>query len=130
MTDDLTFITNEENQCLSDRFVTLIKDTRFFDCLVGYFYTSGFRSLYKSLEATEKIRILIGISTNKKTFDLIQQAKMDHYLSHREIKEIFTAEVVEEMETSKDTFEVREGVQKFIEWLKSGKLEIARALWL
>ena len=130
MTDDLTFITNEENQCLSDRFVTLIKDTRFFDCLVGYFYTSGFRSLYKSLEATEKIRILIGISTNKKTFDLIQQAKMDHYLSHREIKEIFTAEVVEEMETSKDTFEVQEGVQKFIEWLKSGKLEIARALWL
>jgi hypothetical protein len=49
MTDDLTFITNEENQCISDRFVTLIKDTRFFDCLVGYFYTRGFSSLYKYL---------------------------------------------------------------------------------
>ena len=106
MTDDLTFITNEGNQCLRDRFVTLIKDTRFFDCLVGYFYTSGFSSLYKSLEGTEKIRILIGISTNKKTFDLIQQAKIDQYLSHKEIKEIFTDEVVEEMETCKDSFEV------------------------
>lgn len=92
MTDDLTFITNEENQCLRDRFVTLIKDTRFFDCLVGYFYTSGFSSLYKSLEGTEKIRILIGISTNKKTFDLIQQSKMDQFFSHRDIKEIFTAQ--------------------------------------
>jgi len=76
------------------------------------------------LETTEKIRILIGISTNKKTFDLIQQSKMDQFLSHREIKEIFTMEVLEEMENSKDTFEVEDGVQKFIEWLKSGKLEI------
>lgn len=39
---DLTFITNEKGENLVDRFVTLIKDTRYFDCLVGYFYTSGF----------------------------------------------------------------------------------------
>lgn len=120
----MTFITNEENQCLRDRFVTLIKDTRFFDCLVGYFYTSAFSTLYKSLEETEKIRILIGISTNQKTFDLIQQAKVDQYLTQREIKEIFTNEVIEEMGNSKDSLQVQEGVQKFLEWLKSKKLEI------
>jgi len=37
---DLTFITNEENQKLLDRFRVLIKDTQFFDVLVGYFFTS------------------------------------------------------------------------------------------
>jgi len=61
---DLTFITNEKNQKLADRFRVLIKDTQFFDVLVGYFYTSGFYEIYKSLEKTEKIRILVGINTN------------------------------------------------------------------
>jgi hypothetical protein len=72
---DKTFITNEDGKSLKDRFVSLIKDTIYFDVLVGYFYTSGFKSIYKSLEPTEKIRILIGISTNKQTVDLINQAK-------------------------------------------------------
>ena len=36
MNSDLTFITNEKNQTLLDRFRVLIKDTRFFDVLVVY----------------------------------------------------------------------------------------------
>ena len=55
---DLAFITNEGQQNLKARFRVLMKDTKFFDCLVGYFYTSGFHAVYKSLENTEKIRIL------------------------------------------------------------------------
>ena len=82
MNSDLTFITNEENKNLSDRFEVLIKDTRLFDVLVGYFYTSGFHALYKSLEKTEKIRILIGISTNRQTYELIQNAKSNHQSIH------------------------------------------------
>ncbi len=69
MNSDLTFITNEKNQNLKERFEVLIKSTDFFDCLVGYFYSSGFYTIYKSLEKTEKIRILIGISTSRQTFD-------------------------------------------------------------
>lgn len=38
MTTDLSFITNENNQSLKDRFEVLIKDTSFFDYLIGYFY--------------------------------------------------------------------------------------------
>ena len=33
MTTDLSFITNEKNQSLKDRFEVLIKDTSFFDAL-------------------------------------------------------------------------------------------------
>jgi hypothetical protein len=36
MSTDLTFITNEENRNLLERFRVLIKDTRFFDYLVGF----------------------------------------------------------------------------------------------
>jgi len=72
---DLTFITNEEQQNLKARFRVLIKDTKLFDCLVGYFYSSGFHAIYQSLENTEKIRILIGINTSRQTFQLLENAK-------------------------------------------------------
>src|SRR5664279_5294775 len=87
---DLTFITNEEKNNLSDRFNVLIKSTKFFDALVGYFYTSGFHQIYESLENTEKIRILIGISTNKQIHDLLNTAKQEQQqsfqFSHAEAK--------------------------------------------
>lgn len=124
---DLTFLTNEDGNKLLNRFASLIKDTAFFDCLVGYFYTSGFHHLYKSLENTKKIRILIGISTDKQIYDLIQESKEKQQklnLSYKEAKEEFSEEVVNEMDSSKDSLEVEEGIRKFIEWLKSGKLEI------
>ena len=95
MNTDLTFITNEKDKNLSERFKVLIKDTKFFDVLVGYFYTSGFYAIYKSLENTEKLRILIGISTNRNTHNLIQ-------FSHAEAKEKFSDTLVEEMGVSED----------------------------
>ena len=44
MTSDLTFITNEQNQTLKDRFQVLIQDARFFDVLVGYFLQSDYNA--------------------------------------------------------------------------------------
>ena len=126
---DLTFITNDENSSLKERFQTLIKDTAFFDCLVGYFYTTGFHLLYKSLEKTEKIRILIGIGTGRETIELINQTRSEEEnssdeISFKEASEIFIENVKQEMENSEDKKEVEEGVKKFIEWIKTKKLEI------
>jgi hypothetical protein len=67
---DLMFITNEAGQSLRDRFAVLLgKDTRFFDCLVGYFFISGFYRIYPALENVEKIRILVGLQTDRKAYD-------------------------------------------------------------
>ncbi|HOT59045.1 MAG TPA: helicase-related protein [Spirochaetales bacterium] len=125
---DLTFITNEEQKNLKSRFQALIKDTRLFDCLVGYFYTSGFHAIYKSLENTEKIRILIGISTSRQTYELLTKAKNSQQqalqFSHAETKQAYEELVEQEMEDSEDKREVEEGVAKFIEWIKNNKLEI------
>jgi len=128
MNKNLTFITNEKNKKLLDRFKVLIKNTQFFDVLVGYFYTSGFHALYKSLEKTKKIRILIGISTDRQVVDFVQESKNTNQqgfrFSHAQTKEQFSEGIVNEMEKSRDNKQTEEGVDKFLEWLKSGKLEI------
>ncbi len=128
MNTDLSFITNEKNQSLKDRFEVLIKDTSFFDCLVGYFYTSGFHALYKSLKKTEKIRILIGISTDRQTYDLIIKARNPKQqaieFSHAEAKKEIEKLVEQEFADSEDNRKVEEGVNKFIEWVRDRKLEI------
>ncbi|HAK88601.1 MAG: helicase [Nitrospirae bacterium GWB2_47_37] len=125
---DLTFITNESGQSLKQRFEVLIKDTRLFDCLVGYFYTSGFHAIYKSLESTEKVRILIGISTNRQTYDLLKAAAQENQqtlkFSHYETKQAIEGLVEKEMEDSEDNRRVEDGVVKFIDWIRSKKLEI------
>ena len=125
---DLTFITNEEGKTLKDRFNVLIKDARFFDCLVGYFYVSGFHQIYKSLENTEKIRILIGTATSEKTYELLMSARGEdmHYsnLSGYEVKQLVGEKIIEEMEDSDDSRIVEEGVRKFVEWIRSGKIEV------
>jgi len=122
---DLTFITNEGKNNLSERFNVLIKSTKFFDALVGYFYTSGFHQIYESLENTEKIRILIGISTNRDTYSQIEKSKQELIqFSQAETKETFSDMTAKEMETCKDSPEVEKGILKFVEWLKSKKIEI------
>ncbi|MEA1959396.1 MAG: phospholipase D-like domain-containing protein, partial [Chloroflexota bacterium] len=128
MTTDKTFITNEDEQNLKERFRVLIKDTRFFDVLVGYFYTSGFHTTYKSLEKTEKIRILVGMGTSRQTYELVQasQTPVQETLgfSHAETKDKFSNEVASEMENSEDDVNVADGVKRFVEWINNGKLEI------
>jgi len=72
MQNDLTFFTNEPGSTLLDRFKRTLRDVRFFDILVGYFRTSGFDKLRESLAPIEKIRILVGLNVDRKTFEIIQ----------------------------------------------------------
>ena len=75
MSSDLTFITNEPGKSLSDRFgVLLVDDTRFFDCLVGYFFISGFHRLHPALEREidELVYALYGLTPEEKA--LVQAA--------------------------------------------------------
>lgn len=119
---DLTFITNEGGKTLLDRFNKLIEHCKFFDCMVGYFYLSGFYALYKSLENAERIRILIGIGTDKETFELIRSEK--EYMSDYEVKNVVEELVVKEFDELDFNLDKEQGVYKFIDWIRSGKLQI------
>ena len=120
--NDLKFFTNEPNRDLYGRFSTILKNnTKFFDILVGYFRTSGFFRLYKALESVEKIRVLVGINVDGYTVDIIKKAEE---LNIKQAKENFSKEIENEFENSETTSEIEQGVQKFIDWLKSGKIEM------
>ncbi|MHA1796327.1 MAG: helicase-related protein [Promethearchaeota archaeon] len=121
---DLTFFTNEPDSTLLDRFVAILKDVRYFDILVGYFRSSGFFRLYKSFENIEKIRILVGLSLDTKTFQIIETANNSDFESHAKVKEYFGDVLVAEIENSEDSKEVEEGILKFVDFIKSGKIEI------
>ena len=125
---DLTFITNQRGKNLADRFGVLLgSDTRFFDCLVGYFFISGFHRLHPSLNETEKIRILVGIKMDRATYEMIEAARKQQEFaleSHAQIKQRVPNEIMMELEKSGDSSDIEEGVLKFVEWSKSGKLEV------
>ncbi len=125
---DTSFITNEDGHTLYERFSVLLgKNTRWFDCLVGYFFISGFYRLYPALEAVERIRILVGLKTDAEVFARIQQARAEGELelvSHAAVREPVTTLVLGELEAADDRLDVEQGVLRFVEWLRSGKLEI------
>ncbi|HMU43164.1 MAG TPA: hypothetical protein PKA80_07675, partial [Ignavibacteriaceae bacterium] len=106
--NDLTFFTNELNSTLLDRFLITLKDTQYFDILVGYFRTSGFFRLYKSFEPIDKIRILVGLDTDKKTIEIIEESNQTaiDFETNLKTKEKYSANVVNELEKSEDSFDV------------------------
>src|SRR6266700_5259745 len=115
MSGDLTFVTNEPGNNLRDRFSTLLtSDTRFFDCLVGYFYISGFHKIYSALENVEKVRILVGLQTDRTAYELWQRARRDGELSlsHKSTKEKVSQDVLEELEKAPDAQTIETGVNK------------------
>lgn len=126
--NDLTFFTNEEGHTLYDRFNKILNNNvQFFDILVGYFRSSGFYKMYESMEKVEKTRILVGLNLDKKSVELIHEAKNINqidFMSNAETKKYYSEEVNEEIEKSEDSKEVEVGIKKFIEFINSGKLEI------
>jgi len=125
---DLTFLTNEPGNTLRDRFGDLLNQkAAAFDCLVGYFYKSGFAKLHPLLEEVGKVRILIGLRTDYKTYQRIQHAKELGEVplnSHAETQERAAKDALTELEKAPDDAETEKGVHKFVDWIRSGKLEI------
>lgn len=125
-TTDLKFFTNEPERTLYDRFNKILKtNTQYFDVIVGYFRTSGFFRLCDAMKDLDKIRILVGLNVDKTTVDLIEQSKNGTVImSQKESKQVLGAQIENEFAESEDSKEVEDGVKCFVEWLKSGKLEL------
>jgi hypothetical protein len=70
----------------------------------------------------------MGIATSEKTYELLISAsiKNRHYshLSGYEVKQPVGEKIIGEVEDSDDSRIVEEGVRKFVEWIRSGKIEV------
>ena len=120
---DLTFFTNEEGHTLLSRFKSTLKDTQLFDVLVGYFRASGFHQLYDALEPVEKIRILVGLSVDRDSYDMMQYHQQNSTIdfeSHQRTRKQYQKNLKDEIENSDEIENRLEiGIRKFIEFLKS-----------
>ena len=126
--NDLKFFTNEPERDLYGRFASILKsNTQFFDVLVGYFRTSGFFRMWESMVSVDKIRILVGLNVDHFTVKIIDRMKDEVKYAAVSAKEGKTkaAEAIEqEFERAEPSEAVEKGVRVFIDWLKSGKLEM------
>ena len=121
------FLTNQGENTLSKRLEKILPLTHDFDCLVGYFFISGFFRLYPALESVKKVRILIGLKNEQVVHGLIQIAKdgsSESTPSTAEIKATFGGMMRKELVQADDSLAIETGVRKFIEWIRSGKLEV------
>ncbi len=124
---DLTFFTNDADGTLLDRFRRVLKTTRYFDVLVGYFRASGFYNLYQSLENIEKIRVIVGLKLDEHTWDVYRHARSGeqiHFRSTPDIRKQYKEELRSEVQATDDNIETDTGIRKFVEYIRSGKLEM------
>lgn len=125
---DLKFFTNEPERDLYSRFSAILKsNTQFFDVLVGYFRTSGFFKMADAMQDVEKMRILVGLNVDRFTVKIIDKMKDEikySAISTKDGKDMFSSEIETEFEKAAVSEAVEKGVRTFIEWLKSGKLEM------
>jgi len=121
------FLTNQGENTLSKRLEKILLRTQDFDCLVGYFFISGFFRLYPALESVKKVRILIGLRNEQVVHGLIQIAKdgsRESTPSTAEVKATIGGMMRKELVQAEDTLAIETGIRKFIEWIRSGKLEV------
>ena len=121
--NDISIFTNknENGIKLSDRLNTVLTNSNYFDILVGYFRITGFYLLKEKLEDVKEIRILIGLGADLetvRTMDIFEQSGANATKKVQKlVKEEFN-------KTSDDNLEMENGIIKFCEWIKSGKLKI------
>ena len=102
-------------------------NTQFFDVLVGYFRTSGFFRLVDAMKTVEHIRILVGLNVDRFTVKIIDRAKDEikyAAVSANEGKRAVEEEIEHEFEHAEASEAIEKGVRVFIDWLKSGRLEM------
>ncbi|KAA6338474.1 ATP-dependent RNA helicase DbpA, partial [termite gut metagenome] len=125
---DTRFFTNENGLTLLDRFKSTLKDSQYFDILVGYFRLSGFHQLYDSFEKIEKTRILVGLNVDRQTYDILmynQENGLIDFESDKNTKLQYEKNLINEIESVSENIEqIQLGIKKFIEFLSSKKIEI------
>ena len=121
--NDLTIFTNknENGIKLSDRLNTVLTNSKYFDVLVGYFRITGFYLLKEQLEDVKEIRILIGLGADIETVRAMDIFELSGANATRKVQKVITEEF---NNTEDDNLEMENGVFKFCEWIKSGKLKI------
>jgi superfamily II DNA or RNA helicase/HKD family nuclease len=123
------FITNSGAGNLKKRLIELIQRSEELKFLVGFFYFSGIRELYKGLKENPNvhIKVLVGLNVDKTNLGLIEFADQDNQLSDEEKSYKFLQSVKKSLNTENfDTEEFYEQVRFFIQLIRNDKLMLRK----
>ena len=121
------FLTNQGENTLSKRLEKILPLTQDFDCLVGYFFISGFFRLYPALEAGQESP---HPHWSEKRAGRPWPDSDCHNGSrgkcpiHRRSQTNLRRHDAQGAVQAQDSLAIETGVRKFIEWIRSGKLEV------
>lgn len=123
------FITNTQARNLKSRLVELISKSEELKFLVGFFYFSGIRELYKALKQNSKaqLKVLVGLNVDKTNFGLLELAEQNQELSDEEISHKFLNSVKKSLNSDDfDNKEFYEQVRYFIKLILEDRLIIRK----
>jgi len=123
------FITNSNEANLKKRLLELIQKSDELKFLVGFFYFSGIRELYKGLKEkpNQKIKVLVGLNVDATNYGVLELASQDDQSSDEEKTYKFFQSVKKSLNTENfDTEEFYEQVKFFIQLIRDDKLIIRK----
>ncbi len=123
------FITNNDSKDLKSRLVELIQKSDELKFLVGFFYFSGIRELYKGLKENpnQKMKVLVGLNVDATNYGVLELADQDDQQSDEEKTCKFFQSVKKSLNTEHfDTKEFYEQVRFFIQLILDDKLIIRK----
>ena len=123
------FITNTDAKDLKKHLIELIQKSDELKFLVGFFYFSGIRELYRGLKENpeQKIKVLVGLNVDATNYGILELAAQDDQISDEEKTHKFFQSVKKSLNTENfDTKEFYEQVRFFIQLIRDDKLIIRK----
>ena len=129
MTDNVTnslFFTNRDGNTLMKQFENFLKknpQVKNLDDVVGFLRASGYFALRPFLDNINKVRVLIGIDVDKYIARAAQHREL-FMGAEEEVKEDALQQIKADIENSKYTKQVEDGILQMLQDMKDGKLEM------
>ncbi|MFN3533336.1 MAG: phospholipase D-like domain-containing protein, partial [Candidatus Brocadia sp.] len=123
------FITNNPTKLLENRLLDLLSKSKELKFLVGFFYFSGLRELYKGLKDNPSVilKVLVGLNVDKTLYGLIEHGSSERGLSDDERLYKYFASIKNSINTEQfDKREFYDQVRFFIELIKNNRLIIRK----
>ena len=120
------FFTNRDGNTLMNEFEGILENNpqvKYLDAVVGFLRASGYFSLRPFLDGINKVRILIGIDVDKYIAKANQKGEL-FFGAEEEVKEECLRLLKEDIEQSRYSKKVEDGMLQMVQDLIDGKLEL------
>lgn len=125
-TTNSLFFTNRDGNTLIKQFENFLKknpQVKNLDAVVGFLRASGYFALRPFLDRINKVRVLIGIDVDKYIARATQHREL-FFGAEEEVKEDALQQIKADIENSRYTKKVEEGILQMLQDMKDGKLEM------